>query len=72
MVVENVLGGRFGDEDGEVLVLLVIAVEQAKLLMAVGGVVGGIQVEDHGIRQASVMFAKALDPGIHEEAEELP
>ena len=58
------LGGRLADDQRKILVLAIVAMEECQLLVAVGGVIGGIQVEgDDGRQRAAVLFLEALDAG---------
>jgi hypothetical protein len=42
---KDVLGGRLADDQREVLILAVVAVEERELLVPVGGIVGGVEVQ---------------------------
>ena len=54
--VEHVLRRRLADHDREVLVLFVVAVEQRELLLAVRGIIGGVEIERELLGQLPVVL----------------
>ena len=61
-------GGPLEDEVGQVHVLAVEAVEQGQLLMAVAGVVGGVDVQDQPVGR---LAGHALEEHLHQQAVDL-
>ena len=69
---EDVLRRRLADDQRKVLILSVVAVKQSQLLLAVGRIVGGVQVErDRGGEPAAVALLEPLNAGGDVEVDEL-
>ena len=69
---EDVLGGRLADDQGVVLILPVVTMKERQLLVSVGGIVGGVEVEgEGGGKLTAVMLLEPLDAGGDVEVDEL-
>ena len=62
---EHVPGRRLADDQREILILAEVSVEERELLMAVGRIVGGVQIErDRGGQSSAVLLLEPLDAGV--------
>ena len=69
---QHVACGRLADDQRQVLILIVVAVEQGQLLTAVRRIVGLVEVERDRLGQAAgVLVTQALDAGVEREAQKL-
>src|SRR5271166_2772460 len=69
---EDVLARRLGDDQGKILILAEVSVKERELLMAMGRIVRGVQIErDRGGQRAAVFELQSLDAGGDGEVDQL-
>ncbi len=62
------LGARFADNQWNVLILFKVAMKEGKLLLSMGGIIGGVHIQvDRRGQLAAMMLLQAFDAGGNEK-----